>query len=153
MGMNPERKAQWVAALRSGEFPQGAQELKTAEGEFCCLGVACELALREGVLDFEYLPDPNSVDDESKRFYGNLDEADIDSTPLMSWSDLPLSAQNWLGLPYADPAVLVTDTHPKFSDLVGWTREGDANVPLKVSILNDSGFTFDEIADLIEEQL
>lgn len=47
--MNDHARA-WVAALRSGEFKQGHNTLRS-RGEdgprHCCLGVACELYLRE----------------------------------------------------------------------------------------------------------
>ena len=33
----------WVKALRSGEYKQGIGTLRTPSGEFCCLGVACDL--------------------------------------------------------------------------------------------------------------
>jgi len=41
-GMNPEIKAQWVAALRSGEYKQGRHRLRDGD-RFCCLGVLCNL--------------------------------------------------------------------------------------------------------------
>ena len=41
--MNPEIKAQWVAALRSGDYKQGRQQLRDADNFFCCLGVLCNL--------------------------------------------------------------------------------------------------------------
>lgn len=47
--MNPEIKAQWVAALRSGEYKQGAGWLNRGD-EYCCLGVLCELAAKAGVV-------------------------------------------------------------------------------------------------------
>jgi hypothetical protein len=40
--MNPEVKAAWVAALRSGEYRQGQGGLRAGD-EFCCLGVLCDL--------------------------------------------------------------------------------------------------------------
>lgn len=43
MAMNPVEKAKWVAALKSGNFPQAGGALKTDEG-FCCLGVLCEVS-------------------------------------------------------------------------------------------------------------
>lgn len=51
MSMNPEVRAQWVAALRSGKYKQGVGRLKReASGfgpgdgeEFCCLGVLCDI--------------------------------------------------------------------------------------------------------------
>lgn len=40
--MNPEVKVLWLAALRSGEYEQGASALKRG-GKYCCLGVLCDL--------------------------------------------------------------------------------------------------------------
>jgi len=40
--MNPEIKARWVAALRSGEYKKTTGKLR-AKGGFCCLGVLCNL--------------------------------------------------------------------------------------------------------------
>lgn len=41
--MNPEIKAKWVAALRSGEYKQGKDRLRSRDNKFCCLGVLCNL--------------------------------------------------------------------------------------------------------------
>jgi len=39
----------WVAALESGEYKQGIGQLR--EGNtYCCLGVLCEIAKKEGVI-------------------------------------------------------------------------------------------------------
>lgn len=46
--MDKEIKAQWLAALRSGEYAQGAGAL-SRNGLHCCLGVLCELAVEAGV--------------------------------------------------------------------------------------------------------
>ena len=40
--MNPEVKAKWVAALRSGEYKQTEGQLRDGN-KFCCLGVLCNL--------------------------------------------------------------------------------------------------------------
>ena len=45
--MNPEIKTAWVDALRSGEYTQGRRALQV-NGEFCCLGVLCDLAVKAG---------------------------------------------------------------------------------------------------------
>lgn len=47
--MKPEPKAKWLEALRSGEFLQTQEgELRTKDGgQFCCLGVLCEVYRRE----------------------------------------------------------------------------------------------------------
>jgi hypothetical protein len=42
MKMNPEVKARWVAALRSGEYLQGTSTLRIGD-QFCCLGVLCDI--------------------------------------------------------------------------------------------------------------
>lgn len=39
--------AQWIAALRSGEYPQAYGALRTIDG-FCCLGVATDVAVKKG---------------------------------------------------------------------------------------------------------
>lgn len=41
--LDPAFKKQWLAALRSGNYKQGIGELQTKTGEFCCLGVACDI--------------------------------------------------------------------------------------------------------------
>ena len=60
--LKPEVKAQWVAALRGGDYQQGTNTLRTRNydaetGEwangpdrFCCLGVLCELAVKDGAI-------------------------------------------------------------------------------------------------------
>jgi len=51
--LNKENLRLVVAALRNGEFRQGFNRLKTIRydgtAEHCCLGVACEIAIRHGV--------------------------------------------------------------------------------------------------------
>jgi len=46
--MNKEVAKLWVDALRSGEYKQGTGKL-ARRGEFCCLGVLCELAIKNGI--------------------------------------------------------------------------------------------------------
>jgi hypothetical protein len=47
--MNPKVKALWIDALRSGEYVQGKNYLQL-DGEYCCLGVLCEIAVKAGVI-------------------------------------------------------------------------------------------------------
>ncbi len=58
----------WLAALESGEYKQGAGQLKDKNG-YCCLGVLCEVAKAEGVIQ-SYKPDsavpPSEVVDWAK---------------------------------------------------------------------------------------
>lgn len=47
----------WVSALRSGEYEQGEGAL-SRDGEYCCLGVLCEVAVDNGLaLDVEHTGD------------------------------------------------------------------------------------------------
>lgn len=71
----------WVAALESGEYQQTAGVLRDANG-FCCLGVACDLAVKAGV-PVKVTPPRDSAD----CWYYN----DIDGV-------LPKAVQGWLGL-------------------------------------------------------
>jgi len=48
---DPALKAQWVAALRSGHYEQGACSLKKIQAGVtvhCCLGVLCEVLVQNG---------------------------------------------------------------------------------------------------------
>ena len=51
--MKDEIKDKWISALECGEFEQGVGALNFENQEFCCLGVLCELAYREGVVSKE----------------------------------------------------------------------------------------------------
>lgn len=46
--LKPEIKARWLAALRSGDYKQGRNYLRS-RGTHCCLGVLCELAVQDGI--------------------------------------------------------------------------------------------------------
>lgn len=124
--MNPERKAQWTAKLRSGEVKQGGGQLRGDGPDgalFCCLGVACELAVEAGVI-----PPPSIVDG----YWTYGDEAG------RSWSDLPPTVRVWLGIDDKDP-YLGAESASIWND----GEEAKELEPLP----------FDEIADLIDEHL
>ena len=46
--MNKEIKKKWIAALRSGDYKQTSFRLHGNDG-FCCLGVLCDIAEKEGI--------------------------------------------------------------------------------------------------------
>lgn len=48
MALNENAK-KWVDALRSGEYKQTRKRLRDSYG-FCCLGVACDVAIKSGVV-------------------------------------------------------------------------------------------------------
>lgn len=45
--MRPSIKKKWVAALRSGDYKQGRDQLRNEKNEFCCLGVLCNIHAQE----------------------------------------------------------------------------------------------------------
>jgi len=112
--MNPQIKQKWVSALRSGEYKQTQRHLHDEYG-FCCLGVLCDLYIKENNLEWE----PSRYDDNVYVFQDGV-------------ADLPLSVVEWSGIP----------NH----NLLDINARTFAN-------LNDNAYTFEQIADVIEEQL
>ena len=85
--MNPEVKQKWIDALRSGEYKQGYGQLcQPNTVRFCCLGVLCELAIKDGL-------DVEKRKGETKTFY----DGDI--------AILPRKVMDWAGLENLDPLV------------------------------------------------
>lgn len=128
--MKPEIKARWVAALRSGEYQQGQGWLKMKEANggpvrHCCLGVLCELAVQDGVIEAS-TPLGGEVTIFTTEFiFDNKDKT------------LPHSVMGWAGLNDVDPFVYL----------------GPSASESSLAELNDSGHDFNEIAYLIEDFL
>ncbi len=131
--MNPEVKAKWLAALRSGDYQQGRSAL-AQNGQYCCLGVLCELAVQEDVIS-KYTTDEatyygKDVSEDNWAFEGNssyLPKAVAEWAGLFRGSDT-----NW-GYNYSNP---------------GFRVDGGE---VKLSHLNDAGSSFQVIADKIEQ--
>lgn len=102
--MNPDIKAKWVAALRSGEYKQGYGALHCGsddpkvDGGFCCLGVLCEVAVKEGVIDagfqayswsnFQYGSREGGILPESVCRWADVTAVpDIHDGPATHWND------------------------------------------------------------------
>ena len=47
--VNTERVKLWINALRSGEYKQIKSQLGQEGMGYCCLGVACEVAIQNGL--------------------------------------------------------------------------------------------------------
>lgn len=129
--MKPEIKERWLKALRSGEYAQGANALRTfdyakdcATGH-CCLGVLCDLHSKETGKQWTH----DYKNGQSYYF-------DQEGT-------LPPVVRIWAGLLASDPILK------------------DDRLELCASVLNDGDSvagkikprTFLEIANLIEAQL
>lgn len=60
--MDPELKAKWIAALRSGEYQQHRDGLTNYEGRrngepasYCCLGVLCVVGRGKDDMDYRHV--------------------------------------------------------------------------------------------------
>ena len=123
--MNPDIKAQWVAALRSGEYKQNHDGwLRDEEDHYCCLGVLCDLAEKAGVLN---------------RIFSEFSKAHLYGKEA-SHGALPDEALEWADVPYL------------FGGL-GRLEPTSTNPNRALAFLNDDGMPFAQIADIIEREL
>ena len=99
--MNPEIKAKWLAALRSGEYEQTRNTLRNCKG-FCCLGVLTDLYIKEK---------------EAKWIF----EKRYDETVVYWFQEaqetLPNCVKQWAGLDDSDPFVTYRERHIVISQL------------------------------------
>lgn len=79
--MNPEIKAKWVAALRSGEYKQGMYVLRRGDA-FCCLGVLCDLRAKSGMGKWRTERGRLVYDDGSETSISTLNAV------VLSWAEL-----------------------------------------------------------------
>jgi hypothetical protein len=123
--MNPEIKAKWVAALRSGEYKQGRSKLRDEHDNYCCLGVLCDLAAKHGVGMWKL------TDQADYTFNVGRD---------LSATSLPKAVREWAG------------TNTNHGDVV-LPQTSRTCTAITCIGLNDTGATFPLIADLIETYL
>lgn len=136
MSINQEHLDEWIKVLRSGDYEQyTGGSLHVFEDErhkYCCLGVGCEVAQIPGTA-LESSCDDN--DDPASHVTVFVHGGDTDFQPD--------SFDSWLGLPEGGRISL--DGSIQARD----TIFGDKGT-ITLDRLNDWGFTFDQIADLIE---
>jgi hypothetical protein len=126
---NQENIKKWIEALRSGKFSQTRERLADTKG-FCCLGVACEVAISNGVV----IDKCEAGTMDGKKYF----EYDGDS------GELPGAVADWLGLNGEnDYGERYPESNPHLKSANGmkysaseWNDEMEANFPF--------------IADLIE---
>ena len=110
--MNPEVKSKWVTALRSGKYKQGTGQLALENGDgstaFCCLGVLCDLAVKEGKIE-EFNPESGYQPNEVGEWAGfapepeakfNNDEWDRMKEEYQNWPPRKLAEMNDEGQPF-----------------------------------------------------
>jgi hypothetical protein len=131
--VNPEIKERWLEALRSGEYKQGRKLLSSVAEDgtvsYCCLGVLCELAHQSDLVTKV----ATAAQDGAVQYRG----AGLGSDgPQGSTAYLPYDVMKWAGLP----------------DSEGYIPQSpqEDHLPTSLASMNDTGFTFAEIADVIE---
>lgn len=134
--MDAEIKGRWVAALRSGDYKQVEGRLNKNDEGFCCLGVLCEIAVGDGVIQKENGADIGYDNDA----FAYLDEYTDQGKTYPQFDVLPNKVKVWSGLKDSNPQVI-------------YTHEGNED-EYPLSALNDDfKLTFAQIADIIEEKL
>lgn len=130
--MNPEVKQKWIDALRSGKYEQGSEKLRTVTG-YCCLGVLCDLYAQEHDTQWE--------------FRGN-EETNLQPMDYWYFGDqsefLPESVMDWAELKTPNPNVRI-DVEDGDED--NWYYQD------QIANVNDSGYSFNQIAEVIQQQL
>ena len=136
MSMNAEIKARWLAALRSGDYVKtrgrlhriedSVDDFGILESGYCCLGVLCDLAKADNIV-VEYQADSDS----NASTFGCTDNSED-----LSRTTLPECVVEWSGVSADFPSV---------------HRLGHDETLAYINDRPDT--TFEQIADLIEEQL
>ena len=120
--MKQEWKDKWVAALKSGNYEQGTGCLRNKD-RFCCLGVLCDIINKE-----------LEVGKWDNKYFNNNDHYVFRINDTIDHGGLPLQIQEIAGI---------------------GSRSGSINYINKkyetLSYLNDKGSTFEQIAEIIEE--
>jgi hypothetical protein len=119
----------WVKALRSGEYRQCQGALiHRDEGSFCCLGVLCDIHARttgQGSWDPERI--------QGYFTYSGDRQTGVDS------GSLPYDVSVWASTNSSDPEVSLVPIPEQTSDFTTLAGLND-----------DHGYTFNQIADVIE---
>lgn len=139
--MNRPAVEKWVAALRSGEYGQVqsqlAREYPSGKRKYCCLGVACELAIKDGVPVNVTLRAGGGTPHRDVKFDGND-------------GSLPSQVSDWLDIEGGDPKVIDSPVQGREGGMPASWVIGDSWW-LNAADLNDTlGLSFDQIADCVE---
>ena len=124
-----EHRELWTRTLRSQLYRQGKTKLRVGD-TYCCLGVACDLfGLGKWVVG-EDVPLVNTVVHSSRYEYRIGDSCEV--------TVLPEDVRLWLGLRNTD----------------GGFGEGELSIDgfSSLAALNDQGYSFTKIADIIDRE-
>jgi len=118
-----EIRTEWLKRLRSGEIQQTKEKLGSPEGSRCCLGVLCDIAVEQGVIEKPDVILNTTIGKEVLSYAG-------------ASGILPVQVAYWAGL---------RDTRG-YSEIL--SEKGQY---INLAVLNDSGASFHEVANTIEQ--
>lgn len=152
--MNPDVKAKWIAALRSGNYKQAKHRLRIehtdGSASYCCLGVLCELYRQETgegkwLDDLVNLPAQDAADNDESYIAHDIISNNTNALASPRFLDgakdkdgevVPIAVRKWAALPQGNPTY-------------GGPNGNDSSLADR----NDAGYSFEQIADLIDRYL
>lgn len=154
-------KEEWLAALESGDYVQGIGQLRDDTDQFCCLGVACDLAVKKGLGQWVSVTQETWDDGLAGRWAFVIDEEKFDQDRFHEYHEtavLPAALVDLFG--FGDDGGMYEITQEE-RDLLENDYDSDEEVVENYrevprgSLMsdNDEGKTFVEIAALIRERL
>lgn len=132
-----EARQLWVTALESGKYKQATDNLQENNNSFCCLGVACKVAEKHGII-------------VHKDYFGELTGSTLDAQPeVREWLGIKTNKAtfnfNYLSteslIKVKNKLQVYTKTKKEFNDTC-----------TTLTYLNDADFSFSDIAKIIKEK-
>jgi hypothetical protein len=143
--MDADFKARWVSKLREEGRVQGKGCLRNSEGEQCCLDLAMEIAVEDGI----QAPAVHMFYEDGAYGYPHPFYEDSFETKLLA-----KHVAEHYGITTCDPEVTILYSYAHDIDADDPVEDVDYPETVSLSSLNDDlGYDFLRIADLIEEQL
>ena len=152
MRLDPEVRDEWIEALLSGEYPQGMRMLVTPEGEFCCLGVYCDVFKVPSIIATREIPGFNGHETRHAdvRVFGQTENGLFGTFTFIPSNHAPSLYDrhgNKVGEFFGSEPI---------ADMVAQGKERNFedgiepySLPVSLPDLNDRGLTFVQIADVI----
>ena len=117
----------WVQALRSGEYKQGSGVLhNTSNNTYCCLGVLCDIYQQEG------------------NKFNSVSEGNWGVETGNGWENIPATF-------FDDRPDVLPEVVMRWADIS--CSAGSFDDDTLTTLNDDCGYTFDEIATVIEKEV
>jgi hypothetical protein len=144
--MKADIKQRWIEELRSGRYKQGRGELHrlgtptrdgdVTEDQFCCLGVLSKMCHEAGATPAE-------------EKVGNVMEYGEPGDTTY----LPLDVIKWAGMKFEGRRMYLDSVVEETRGIITYGATPSEDGEINLSIMNDNGSTFEEIADVIEKHV